>query len=69
MKTRHPLASEYQKLANKRNYLVKKVVAFLLVHEKVYIQDENLKKWIKADVQKGTAFSIQERMKSKLNGV
>jgi putative transposase len=57
---------EYQKLTNQKNDAANKVVAKLLEHEKVYIQDENLKGWQKGGHGRAIQHSILGRVKAKL---
>jgi putative transposase len=65
-KTRFLINREYQKLSNRKNDTANKVVSELLSHEKVYMQDENLKGWKKFNFGKQIQHSILGRIKAKL---
>ena len=60
------LRKEYQKLDNKKRDYANKIVHELLEHEKVYMQDENLKGWHKGLFGRTVQHSILGLVKSKL---
>ena len=47
LKTQNNIKIEYQKMQNKKNDAQNKVVHWILQHEHVYMQDENLVEWVK----------------------
>jgi putative transposase len=65
-KTRKLLQKEYQYLSNQKNDLANKIVARLLEHEKIYMQDEQLSNWKKNGHGKAIQHSILGRVKAKL---
>ena len=60
------LRKEYQKLTNQKNDLANKIIAKFNEHEKVIIQDEQLKNWHKNGHGKAVQHSVLGRVKSKL---
>ena len=65
-KTRKLLRKEYQKLTNRKRDAANKIVHDLLEHEKVYMQDENIKSWHKGLFGKNVQHSILGLVKAKL---
>jgi putative transposase len=65
-KTRCLINKEYQKLSNRKEDLANKIVAELLQHETIYMQDENLQGWKKFNFGKQIHHSILGRVKAKL---
>ena len=62
------LRKAYQKLGNRKRDKANKIVHELLGHEKVYMQDENLKGWHKGLFGRTVQHSILGLVKSKLMG-
>ncbi|MBQ4469724.1 MAG: transposase, partial [Synergistaceae bacterium] len=60
------LRKEYQKLDNRKNDAANKIVHELLQHERVYMQNENLKGWHKGLFGRKVQHSILGRVKAKL---
>ena len=60
------LRKEYQKLENKKRDAANKIIHELLEHEKVYMQDENLKGWHKGLFGRTVQHSILGLVKAKL---
>ena len=60
------LRKEYQKLENRKRDAANKIVHELLEHEKVYMQDENLKGWHKGLFGRTVQHSILGLVKAKL---
>ncbi len=60
------LRKEYQKLDNRKRDFANKIVHELLEHEKVYMQDENLKGWHKGLFGKTVQHSVLGLIKVKL---
>ena len=65
-KTRKLLRKEYKKLNNRKRDAANKIVHELLEHEKVYMQDENLRGWHKGLFGKTVQHSILGLVKAKL---
>ena len=65
-KTRKLLRKEYQKLNNRKLDAANKIVHELLEHEKVYMQDENIKGWHKGLFGQTVQHSVLGLVKSKL---
>ena len=65
-KTRKLLEKEYQKLNNRKLDAANKIVHELLEHEKVYMQDENIKGWHKGLFGRTVQHSVLGLVKSKL---
>ena len=65
-KTRKLLRKEYQKLNNRKLDAANKIVHELLEHEKVYMQDENIKGWHKGLFGRTVQHSVLGLVKSKL---
>jgi len=65
-KTQLLIQKEYQKISNQKNDLANKIVADLLQHKNVYMQDENLKGWHKGGHGKAVQHSVLGRVKAKL---
>lgn len=65
-KTLKLLQKEYQKLSNRKDDMANKLVARLLEHETVYMQDENISGWHKGLFGKQVQHSIMGRVKAKL---
>lgn len=65
-KMRKLLKKEYQKLTRKKRDAANKIVNELLQHEKIYMQDENLKGWHKGLFGRTVQHSILGLVKAKL---
>lgn len=69
-KTKHLINKQYEKMSNQKNDAANKLVHDLLQYETVFMQDENLKAWVKKNgfVKAGRKIhgSILGRVKSKL---
>jgi putative transposase len=65
-KTLKKIQREYQNITNKKNDAANKIVAELLEHEKVYMQDEQLSTWKKSGHGKAVQRSVLGRVKAKL---
>jgi len=65
-KTIHKIRREYQNITNQKNDMANKIVHNLLEHEKVYMQDENLKGWHRSGHGKKVQHSVLGRVKVKL---
>ena len=60
------MQKEYQKLSNRKDDLANKIVAKLLSHDEVYMQDENISGWHKGLFGKQVQHSVMGRVKAKL---
>ena len=65
-KTLKLLQKEYQKLSNRKDDMTNKLVARLLEHETVYMQDENISGWHSGQFGKKIQHSVMGRVKAKL---
>ena len=65
-RARKLLRKEYQKLTNRKKDAANKIVNELLKHEKIYMQDENIKGWHKGLFGKTVQHSILGILKAKL---
>ena len=65
-KFRKLLRKEYQKLTNRKRDMANKIVHELLEHEKIYMQDENIKGWHKGLFGKIVQHSVLGLVKAKL---
>ena len=65
-KTRRLIRKEYQKIDNKKNDFVNKLIHYLLSYKNVYMQDENLRGWHSGWFGKQVQHSAMGLIKSKL---